>query len=212
MRMFFAPIICILLFWSCSNSHSPNVAVDEQYNAKFDSFLTQFAQFDGKQLDESFFRVRKQFPNEKLSPIIDRYYFSFLLPYDEECNCNVKELYYRPCCKIERKNYYLVAMEVCCDITKTPGYPYDDNALVTYDKKGNMVDFVTVGTGSDLAMFKIEPSTGEYEIVYTQYSFKDIESVYDSCCDVSVYKVTVDEDGRMGKSLLCEEKSVKVVL
>lgn len=212
MRMFFTPLICILLFWSCSNSHSPNVAVDEQYNAKFDSFLTQFAQFDGKQLDESFFRVRKQFPNEKLSPIIDRYYFSFLLPYDEECNCNVKELYYRPCYKIERKNYYLVAMEVCCDITKTPGYPYDDNALVTYDKKGNMVDFVTVGTGSDLAMFKIEPSTGEYEIVYTQYSFKDIESVYDSCCDVSVYKVTVDEDGRMGKSLLREEKSVKVVL
>ena len=210
--MFFTPLICILLFWSCSNSHSPNVAVDEQYNAKFDSFLTQFAQFDGKQLDESFFRVRKQFPNEKLSPIIDRYYFSFLLPYDEECNCNVKELYYRPCYKIERKNYYLVAMEVCCDITKTPGYPYDDNALVTYDKKGNMVDFVTVGTGSDLAMFKIEPSTGEYEIVYTQYSFKDIESVYDSCCDVSVYKVTVDEDGRMGKSLLREEKSVKVVL
>ena len=212
MRMFFTPLICILLFWSCSNSHSPNVAVDEQYNAKFDSFLTQFAQFDGKQLDESFFRVRKQFPNEKLSPIIDRYYFSFLLPYDEECNCNVKELYYRPCYKIERKNYYLMAMEVCCDITKTPGYPYDDNALVTYDKKGNMVDFVTVGTGSDLAMFKIEPSTGEYEIVYTQYSFKDIESVYDSCCDVSVYKVTVDEDGRMGKSLLREEKSVKVVL
>ena len=210
--MFFTPLICILLFWSCSNSHSPNVAVDEQYNAKFDSFLTQFAQFDGKQLDESFFRVRKQFPNEKLSPIIDRYYFSFLLPYDEECNCNVKELYYRPCYKIERKNYYLMAMEVCCDITKTPGYPYDDNALVTYDKKGNMVDFVTVGTGSDLAMFKIEPSTGEYEIVYTQYSFKDIESVYDSCCDVSVYKVTVDEDGRMGKSLLREEKSVKVVL
>ena len=212
MRMFFTPLICILFFWSCSNSHSSNVAVDEQYNAKFDSFLTQFAQFDGKQLDESFFRVRKQFPNEKLSPIIDRYYFSFLLPYDEECNCNVKELYYRPCYKIERKNYYLMAMEVCCDITKTPGYPYDDNALVTYDKKGNMVDFVTVGTGSDLAMFKIEPSTGEYEIVYTQYSFKDIESVYDSCCDVSIYKVTVDEDGRMGKSLLREEKSVKVVL
>ena len=212
MRLLFAPIICILFFWSCSNSHSPNVAVDEQYNAKFDSFLTQFAQFDGKQLDESFFRVRKQFPNEKLSPIIDRYYFSFLLPYDEECNCNVKELYYRPCYKIERKNYYLMAMEACCDITKTPGYPYDDNALVTYDKKGNLVDFVTVGTGSDLAMFKIEPSTGEYEIVYTQYSFKDIESVYDSCCDVSVYKVTVDEDGRMGKSLLREEKSVKVVL
>ena len=212
MRMFFAPIICILLFWSCSNSHSPNVAVDEQYNAKFESFLAQFAQFDSKQLSEAFFRVREQFSNEKFSPYIDKYSFPFLLPYDEECNCEAKELYYRPCYKIEKKNYYLVSIEVCCDVTKTPGYPYSENTLVAYDKKGNMVDFVTVGIGSDLAAYKIEPSTGEYEIVYTQYNFKDIETAYNGNCDVSVYKVTVGEDGRMGKSLLREEKSVKVAL
>ena len=210
--MFFTPLICILLFWSCSNSHSPNVAVDEQYNAKFDSFLTQFAQFDSKQLSEAFFRVREQFSNEKFSPYIDKYSFPFLLPYDEECNCEAKELYYRPCYKIEKKNYYLVSIEVCCDVTKTPGYPYSENTLVAYDKKGNMVDFVTVGIGSDLAAYKIEPSTGEYEIVYTQYNFKDIETAYNGNCDVSVYKVTVGEDGRMGKSLLREEKSVKVAL
>ena len=212
MRMFFAPIICILLFWSCSNSHSPNVVADEQHNAKFDSFLAQFAQFDSKQLSEAFFRVREQFSNEKFSPCIDKYSFPFLLPYDEECNCEAKELYYRPCYKIEKKNYYLVSIEVCCDVTKTPGYPYSENTLVAYDKKGNMVDFVTVGIGSDLAAYKIEPSTGEYEIVYTQYNFKDIETAYNGNCDVSVYKVTVGEDGRMGKSLLREEKSVKVAL
>ena len=212
MRLISASIICILLFWCCSNNHSPNVAVDEPHNAKFDSFLTQFAQFDGKQLSESFFRVREQFPNEKFSPCIDKYSFPFLLPYDEECNCEAKELCYRPCYKIERKNYFLVSIEVCCDITKTPGYPYSENTLVAYDKKGNMIDFVTVGTGSDLESCKIEPSTGEYEFVYTQYNFKDIETAYDGDCDVSVYKVTVADDGRMGKSLLREEKSVKVVL
>ena len=210
--MFFAPLICILLFWSCSNSHNPNVVADEQHNAKFDSFLAQFAQFDSKHLSEAFFRVREQFSNEKFSPYIDKYSFPFLLPYDEECNCEAKELYYRPCYKIEKKNYYLVSIEVCCDVTKTPGYPYSENALVAYDKKGNMVDFVTVGIGSDLAAYKIEPSTGEYEIVYTQYNFKDIETAYNGNCDVSVYKVTVGEDGRMGKSLLREEKSVKVAL
>lgn len=210
--MFFAPIICILLFWCCSNNPSPNVVADEQHNAKFDSFLAQFAQFDSKQLSEAFFRVREQFSNEKFSPYIDKYSFPFLLPYDEECNCEAKELYYRPCYKIEKKNYYLVSIEVCCDVTKTPGYPYSENTLVAYDKKGNMVDFVTVGIGSDLAAYKIEPSTGEYEIVYTQYNFKDIETAYNGNCDVSVYKVTVGEDGRMGKSLLREEKSAKVAL
>ena len=212
MRMFFVPIICILLFWCCSNNPSPNVVADEQHNAKFDSFLAQFAQFDSKQLSEAFFRVREQFSNEKFSPYIDKYSFPFLLPYDEECNCEAKELYYRPCYKIEKKNYYLVSIEVCCDVTKTPGYPYSENTLVAYDKKGNMVDFVTVGIGSDLAAYKIEPSTDEYEIVYTQYNFKDIETAYNGNCDVSVYKVTVGEDGRMGKSLLREEKSVKVAL
>ena len=67
MRLLFAPIICILLFWCCSNSHNPNVVADEQHNAKFDSFLAQFAQFDSKQLSEAFFRVREQFSNEKFS-------------------------------------------------------------------------------------------------------------------------------------------------
>ena len=210
--MFFAPLICILLFWCCSNNPSPNVVADEQHNAKFDSFLAQFAQFDSKQLSEAFFRVREQFSNEKFSPYIDKYSFTFLLTYDEECNCEAKELYYRPCYKIEKKNYYLVSIEVCCDVTKTPGYPYSENTLVAYDKKGNMADFVTVGIGSDLAAYKMEPSTGEYEIVYTQYNFKDIETAYNGNCDVSVYKVTVGEDGRMGKSLLREEKSVKVAL
>ena len=79
MRLFFAPIICILLFWCCSNSHNPNVVADEQHNAKFDSFLAQFAQFDSKQLSEAFFRVREQFSNEKFSPYIDKYSFPFLL-------------------------------------------------------------------------------------------------------------------------------------
>ncbi len=211
MRLLFTPIICIFLFWSCSNGCNPNV-VYEQHKEKFDSFLTQFAQFDGKQLDASFFRVRKQFPGERLSPEINKYYFSFLLPYDDECNCVTKELYYRPCYKIEKKNYYLVSMEACCDVTKTAWYPYDENTLVTYDKKGNMIDFATVGTGSDLETYKMEFSTDGNEIIYTQYIFQDVESAYDGYCNVYRYKVTVDDNGKIDKRLLREEKNVKVTL
>ena len=93
MRNLYSSIICILLL-SCSNYYKSEVAVDEYHKAKFDSFLTQFALFDGTQLNNSFFRVRKQFSGEHNSPEINKYYFSFLLPYDDNCNCVTKDLYY----------------------------------------------------------------------------------------------------------------------
>ena len=212
MRQLFGSIICIILFWNCANNCNQNAAIEEHNKEKFDSFLTQFAQFDGNQPKESFFRQRNQFPNERLSPVLDKYHFSFLLPYDEECNCETKELYYTPCYKIERKNYYLISMHTCCDVTKTAWYPYEDNTLVTYDKKGKIIDFATVGTGSDLEYYKIDTPSEENEIVYTQYYFKDIESFDEGNCDTYVYKVTVDDNGKIDKRLLREEKNVKVTL
>ena len=204
MRLISASIICILLFWCCSNSHSPNVAVDEPHNSKFDSFLTQFAQFDGKQLDESFFRMRKQFPNEKWCPEIDKHIYSSCLFDDGLCPPE-NGFCYRPCYRMERDSIYIVSI-------KKEKYSYDNNTLVTYDKKGEIIDVEIVGVSDNGKVYKIEPSTGEREIVYTQYCFKDVESAYDGDCDVSVYKVTIATDGRINKSLLREDKNVKVTL
>ena len=212
MRAIFAFIICIITLGGCSyNSHS-NGAIEDGNIEKFDSFLTQFAQFDGKQPDYSFFRVREKFPGEKNSPEINKYYFSLLLPYDDECNCVTKDLYYLPCYKIEKKNFYIISMNICCDITKTAGYPYTDNTLATYDKNGQIIDFVTIGTNSDIQTYTIEPSADENEITYTQYCFLDGESAYNGDCNVYVYKVTIDDSGKIDKNLLREEKNVKVTL
>ena len=76
MRQLFA-IICIILFWNCANNYNQNAAIEEHNKEKFDSFLTQFAQFDGNQPNESFFRQRKEFPNEIFNPVLDKYHFSF---------------------------------------------------------------------------------------------------------------------------------------
>lgn len=212
MKNLYTAIVCILIYCGCSSNYNQNATIEEYHKEKFDSFLTQFAQFDGKQPNESFFRQRKNFPNERLSPVLDKYHFSFLLPYDDECNCEAKELYYTPCYKIERKNYYLISMHTCCDVTKTAWYPYEDNTLVTYDKKGKIIDFATVGTGSDLEYYKIEPPSKENEIIYTQYFFKDVESFEKGNCDAFVYKVAVDDNGKIEKKLLREEKNVKITL
>ncbi|MBR5891315.1 MAG: hypothetical protein IKZ18_04710 [Bacteroidaceae bacterium] len=135
------------------------------------------------------------------------------MPYDDECNCEAIELYYHSCYRIEQKNYYLISMIVCCDVPKTEWYPYDDNTLVTYDKKGKMIDFVTVGTASDFENYKINSMTGEYEITFTQYRFDDeASSGYSGKCDVSSYRVVVDSDGKISKRLLNEEKNVNVAL
>ena len=204
MRLLIAPIICILLFWCCSNNPSPNVVADEQHNAKFDSFLAQFAQFDSKQLSEAFFSMRKQFPNEKWCPCIDKILFSSYLPFDEPSKGETG-FCYRPCYKIDEGNYYILAI-------KQEQYSYEENTLLTYDKKGKIIDFETIGVNDCGKRYKIEPPTGEREIVYTQYCFKDVESAYDGDCDVSVYKVTIAADGRINKSLLREDKNVKVTL
>ena len=106
---------------------------------------------------------------------------------------------------MERDSIYIVSI-------KKEKYSYDNNTLVTYDKKGEIIDVEIVGVSDNGKVYKIEPSTGEREIVYTQYCFKDVESAYDGDCDVSVYKVTIATDGRINKSLFREDKNVKVTL
>ena len=204
MKNLYTAIICILVYCGCTNSYNQNAATDEYQKEKFDSFLTQFAQFDGKQPDESFFEIRKQFPDEKWCPEISKILFSSYLPC-EESHKEENNFCYRPCYKIEKNNFYLVSIN-------RERYSYDDNTLVTYDKKGKIIDFATVGTGSDLEYYKIDTPSKENEIVYTQYCFKDVESAYDGDCDVYVYKVTVEDNGKIEKKLLREEKNMKVTL
>lgn len=204
MKNLYTAIVCILVYCGCSNSYNQDAATEKHNKEKFDSFLAQFARFDGNQSNEQFFEVRKQFPEEKWCPEISKFLFSTYLPC-EESRKEENDFCYRPCYKIEKRNFYLVSIN-------REIYSYDDNALVTYDKKGKIIDFATVGTGSDLEFYKIEPPTEENEIVYTQYYFKDIESFDEENCDTYVYKVTVDDNGKIEKKLLREEKNVKVTL
>ena len=195
-----------LLLAGCSGSGSTDSATCEYHKEKLDTFLAQFAQYGSKLPDGSFFKVRENFPSEICSPEINKYSFSFLLPYDDEWDCVAKELYYRPCYRIEQENYHLVAIETCCDVVKNDGYPCCYNILATYGKNGKFIDFATVGKSSDVEYCKVEPATDEYEIIYTQYRFKDAESAYNGEGDISVYKVTVDSNGTISKCLLREER------
>ena len=204
MKNLYTAIVCILVYCGCSNSYNQDAATEKHNKEKFDSFLTQFAQFDSNQPDESFFEIRKQFPDEKWCPEISKILISSYLPC-EESHKEENNFCYRPCYKIEKNNFYLVSIN-------RERYSYDDNTLITYDKKGKIIDFATVGTGSDLEFYKIEPPSKKNEIVYTQYYFKDIESFDEGNCDTYVYKVTVDDNGKIDKRLLREEKNVKVTL
>ena len=104
-----------------------------------------------------------------------------------------------------KNNFYIVSIN-------REFYSYDDNILVTYDKKGEIIDKKIVGISDGAAAYTIEPSADENEITYTQYCFADGESGYDGNCNVYVYKVRVDEKGKIDKNLLREEKNVKVTL
>ena len=210
MKISFALIACALLLAGCSGSGSPDGTVDkgtscerEANKAKFDSFLSQFAKFDGDMPDESFFTLRKQFPGEKWCPEISRNLFSAYIPH--LCGNGEKEFCYRPCYKIEKNNYHLLSI-------KRERYSYDDNMLATYSRQGAILDTEIVGVNDGGASaYSIEP-VSENEITCTQYRFKDIECAYNGDCDISVYKVTIDDNGIIGKSLISEKKNVKVSL
>ena len=205
MKISFAFVVCVLLFSGCSGtpvSTKGIACVEEANKSKLDSFITQFAQYGNKLPDKSFFRVREKYPTEICSPEINKYFFSFLLPYDDDWDCVAKELYYRPCYRIEQDNFHLVAMEACCDVVNSGGYPCCYNILATYGKNGKFIDFATVGKSSDIEYCRIEPATGEYEMIYTQYRFDDVESVYNGEGEISVYNVAVDSNGAIRKHLL----------
>ncbi len=217
MRIFFFSLFCTLLLWGCSNNRTSNAVTEgclaeDYHKAKFDSFLTQFAPYKHVGLDKSLFDVREKYSTERYEPEIDNFYFSFFLPYDDECKCEARQIVYRPCCKIERTDYYIVSFNGVCDIPRVACYPYDDNILATYDKTGRIIDFAIVGTASDAEAYKIYSLENDNEIAYTQYVFKASENLYDGDCDVATYKVTIDEDGNIDKCLIREEKNIKVTL
>ena len=221
MSYFISIFFCLLLLLGCSwgttstsgsSDYNYDGSIESFYKAKFDSFLTQFAPYKHVGLDKSLFDVREKYSTERYEPEIDNFYFSLFLPYDDECKCEARQIVYRPCCKIERTNYYIVSFNGVCDIPRVACYPYDDNILATYDKTGRIIDFAIVGTASDAEAYKIYSLENDNEIAYTQYVFKASENLYDGDCDVATYKVTIDEDGNIDKCLIREEKNIKVTL
>ena len=207
MRGIFAFIICFVILGGCSNNrHSNATPIEGSDIEKFDSFLTQFAQYGNKPLDYSFFELRKQFKDEKWCPEINKFIFLTYLPFYESRN-DEKDFCYRPCYKIERNNFYIISIN-------REYYSYDDNILATYNKEGGIIDKNIVGISDGANAYKIEPSTDENEITYTQYYFSDVESAAfsEGDCNICVYKVKIDNNGKIEKSLLREEKNVKVKL
>lgn len=211
MRIFFGFIFYSFLFFFSIYSCSLSTA-DEQRRDRFSSYLEQFTLDDNSQLDETFFKIRKQFPEEKWCPELCKFLFSSFLPCDDDSNFIAKKILYRPCYRIESVNYHLVSIFASCYFDKNRYVAYDDALLLTYSRSGEMMDFEVVGTSSLSSAFIIDSLTDELGVLVTQYNFTDVESCYVGDCDVATYKVTIDEGGKIDKCLIREEKNVHVNL
>ena len=218
--------ILILLFWgtflctSCSNATAKNKGyfktensvkglfyLSKEYmitnnNPKFESFLMQFDLFEKEQLDMSFFYARKLRETEIYSPDLNESKYSSFIPYDNKCNCDREDFCYKPCYRIETTTFHLVCVNAGCD-NPIEGYPFCSDILVTYDKTGNIIDYEIAGSGGDLLYYDIEFTTKKYEFICTQYSFYNINSKpYTGKCDVSIYKVTINDNGTIDKEII----------
>ena len=169
---------------------------------EFESFLMQFDLFEKEQLDKPFFLVREQRKTEAYYPEISKSKYSSFIPYDNQCDCEKEELYYSPCYRIETDNFHIVSFRANCDIP-IKGYPFSSGMLVTYDKMGNIIDYEIVGIAGDDFYNVMESTIRKYEFVCTQYSFYSTHSSpYTGKCDVSIYKVTINDNGTIDKEII----------
>ena len=169
---------------------------------EFESFLMQFDLFEKEQLDKPFFLVREQRKTEAYYPEISKSKYSSFIPYDNQCDCEKEELYYSPCYRIETDNFHIVSFRANCDIP-IKGYPFSSGMLVTYDKMGNIIDYEIVGIAGDDFYNVMESTIRKYEFVCTQYSFYSTNSSpYTGKCDVSIYKVTINDNGTIDNEII----------
>ena len=206
MKILYTSILCVLC---CLNSAATNINFVSIHNDKkqdFESYISKFDIFDKPYINQDFFQQRKERDGEMYTEI-NKFDFSSFIPYDDECNCEKDEFYYRPCYRIDNDGFYIVAILASCDIPVTDGYPFDANLLVTYDKSGNIIDYEIVAVGSDVEQYKIEFGEKENELTITQQSFTEIISVsgiYTGKCNVSIYKIRINDDGTIRKETICE--------
>lgn len=206
MKTFIAATLCI---FCCLNNMATNkklYCINEDKKQKFESFINEFDIYGKFSLDKNFFLQRRERKGEMYIEL-NKNEFSSFIPYDSECNCEKDEFYYRPCYRIDKDDFYIVAILASCDITKTEGYPFDANLLVTYDKFGNIIDYVIVAIGSDVEQYKMEYGEKENELIITQQSFAEItlaSNVYSGKCYISVYKIRINDDGTISKESISE--------
>ena len=206
MKILYTSILCVLC---CLNSAATNINFVSIHNDKkqdFESYISKFDIFDKPYINQDFFQQRKERDGEMYAEI-NKFDFSSFIPYDDECNCEKDEFYYRPCYRIDNDGFYIVAILASCDIPVTDGYPFDANLLVTYDKSGNIIDYEIVAVGSDVEQYKIEFGEKENELTITQQSFTEItfvSDIYTGKCDVLIYKIRINDDGTICKETICE--------
>lgn len=167
----------------------------------FHSFIRQFARFNKSQIDSSFFCVREKRGAERFSPELDRTEYSAYLSCIKLCECEVEGLYYKPCHHIDTEQFILLAVNAVCD-TPVSNYPFEASVLITYDKSGGLIDCEVLGCIGDVLYYKIDGAKGFLEFTYTQYSFCDTTETYSGKCDVEIYKVVINNNGTIDKTLV----------
>ena len=213
MKILYTALICVLCSLNNVATNKNSFSVHNDKKQDFESYISKFDIFDKPYMDKDFFQERKERIGEMYTEI-NKFDFSSFIPYVDECNCEKDEFYYRPCYRIDKDDFYIVSILASCDLPATDGYPFDTNLLVTYDRSGNVIDYKIVTIGSDVEQYKMEFCEKENELTIIQYTYTEITPVsnnYSGKCNVSIYRIKINDNGTIDKETISEYEDVLTI-
>ena len=189
-------IICLLLI--TAGCKGPETTKDNK-DAEFRSFLSNFDEFSKQFIDASIFYGRDLRESDSGMPQIDMDRFKGFIPNDNILNCKAEEIIHRPGYIQEIRDITAAGIVCFCNNEIS-----EANLLVTYGKTGKIIDYEYLGfDGTDMYCV-LEKSVDDQALTYTQYSFQDTTQRYSGKCDVSIYKVKINNDGTINKEVIKE--------
>lgn len=168
--------------------------------------LWMFRKLDSKSITASAFKYSGNCEYSDLDKIFVRTF----LPDSAGCDCEKYKITWVPCSYVETNNYYVLLYGYGCPIPHE-GYPFGADVIVTYTKRGEIIDYTEVAREGDEYVSEIESRKAPLTLRVRQGRILNLDNQQTSDIEVTEYTISIGKDGKLKKTIEREPYVVKGV-